>query len=253
MFENVENLKIKSVLNSQAARTRGRINCRKYHSFIIRVSGSREYSFDNKLLIQNVGEVIFLPKDSAYDYKNATNDTVLGIVINMDGDFGDVEPRIYSLKDFYETDYFMYHFADLWKLGSNAEKYKCMSLLYDLFAYISNIENSRYPDKKKFKTIDPAIKYLKKNIYDLSLKTENLHEFCGVSDTYFRKIFIKKFGTSPKNYIIEKRLLHAKSIIDSGDFTTVKDLAQAVGYKDPLYFGKIFKKHFGISPIEMNK
>ena len=76
---------------------------------------------------------------------------------------------------------------------------------------------------------------------------------CGVSDTYFRKIFIAKFGTSPKNYIIEERVLHAKSIIDSGDFTTVKELALAVGYKDALYFGKIFKKHFGMSPIEMNK
>jgi len=253
MFENVENLKIKSVLNSQAARTRGRINCRKYHSFIIRVSGSREYNFDDRTLIQNTGEVIFLPKGCAYDYKNATDDTILGIVINMEGDFGEVEPKIYSLKDFYETDYFMYHFVDLWKLGNNAEKYKCMSLLYDLLAHISNLENLAYHDKKHFFVIEPAIKHLKKNIYNCSLKTDELHKLCGISSTYFRKIFISKFGTSPKNYITEKRVLQAKSIIDSGDFSTVKELAFAVGYKDPLYFSKVFKKHYGISPVNMNK
>ncbi len=253
MFENVENLKIESVLNNVSLKAYGRVNKRKTHSFIIRVSGSRYYNFGGKELVQNVGEVIFLPKGCAYDYKNVSDDALLGIVINMEGDFGEVEPKIYSLKDFYETDYFMYHFADLWKLGNSAEKYKCMSLLYDLLAHISNLENLAYQDKKHFFVIEPAIKHLKKNIYSCSLKTDELHKLCGISSTYFRKIFISKFGTSPKNYITEKRVLQAKSIIDSGDFSTVKELALAVGYKDPLYFSKVFKKHYGISPVNMNK
>ena len=52
---------------------------------------------------------------------------------------------------------------------------------------------------------------------------------------------------------MEKRVAHAKSIIDSGDFVSVKELALTVGYKDPLYFGKVFKMHYGISPTDMNK
>ncbi|MBQ3181183.1 MAG: helix-turn-helix transcriptional regulator [Clostridia bacterium] len=253
MFENVENLKIKSVLNNVPERTHGRINKRKSHSFIIRVKGSREYCFEDRTILQNEGEMIFLPKGCVYDYKNATDEEVFGIVINMEGDFGDVEPKVYSLKDFYEANYLMHHLADLWKLGDQTEKYKCMSLLYDLLSYVSNLENLLYKDKKRFFVIEPAVNYLKKHLYDCSLKIDELHKLCGISSTYFRKIFIAKFGTSPKNYITEKRVLQAKSIIDSGDFCTVKELALSVGYKDPLYFSKVFKKHYGISPTSMNK
>lgn len=252
MFENVENLKIRTIMHS-TARTHGHSARRKVNAFSIRLDGKRNYYIDNKVYTVYKGEMIFLPKDIAYSFSDESEEPTKGLVINFDNDFEETVPSVYSLDDFYEADYLKNHLVDLWRLGDSSEKYKCISLVYSLISYVASIENGRYPDKKKFSTITPAIKYLKKNIYDSSLKTDRLHEFCGVSDTYFRKIFIKKFGTSPKNYIIEKRLLHAKSIIDSGDFTTVKELALAVGYKDPLYFGKIFKKHFGISPIEMNK
>lgn len=252
MFEDVENIKIRTIMHT-TARTHGHSARRKVNSFSIRLYGTRIYHIDNKVYTVNKGEMIFLPKDIAYSFNDEAEEPSKGLVISFDNDFYDAVPSVYSLDDFYEADYLENHLVDLWRLGDSSEKYKCMSLVYSLISYVAYIENGRYPDKKKFKIIDPAVKYLKKHIYDSSLKTDELHELCGVSDTYFRKIFITKFGTSPKNYIIERRVLHAKTIIDSGDFTTVKDLAQAVGYKDPLYFGKIFKKHFGMSPIEMNK
>lgn len=235
------------------ARTHGHSQRRKVNAFSIRLDGTRNYFVDNKVYTVNSGELIFLPKDIAYAFSDESEEPSRGLLINFDNDFDETVPVVYSLEDFYEAEYIKNHLVDLWKLGDSSEKYKCMSLVYSLISYISNIENVHYNKKKKYYVIDPAIKYLKKHIYDPSLKTDKLHKLCGVSDTYFRKIFISKFGTSPKNYIIEKRVLLAKSIIDSGYFTTVKELALAVGYKDPLYFGKVFKKHFGISPIEMNK
>ena len=62
-----------------------------------------------------------------------------------------------------------------------------------------------------------------------------------------------RFKTSPKEYITSRRVSHAKSIIDSGEFSTVKELALSVGYKDALYFGKVFKKAYGVSPSNLNK
>jgi len=108
-------------------------------------------------------------------------------------------------------------------------------------------------EKKRFKIIDPALAYLKTHIYDTDLKADELASLCGISNTYFRKIFALRFKTSPKNYITEKRLSRAKAIIEIGEFHTVRDLALSVGYDDPLYFGKVFKKHFGLPPATMNK
>ena len=252
MFENIENLKIVSALHKKSKHT-SKIESRFTHSFNIRVSGSMQYIFDDRSILVNEGEMIFLPKGSRYEYKKTSEEDSYVTIVNMEGDFGEVSPCCYSIKDFYDTAYIMYHFADMWKFGNQSQKYQCLSLVYSLLAYISNLDTLEYQDKKKFDAIEPAISYLQRHIYDCDLKIDELHHFCGVSDTYFRKIFIARFGMSPKNYVVSKRLSYAKSIIDSGEFNTVKELALMVGYKDPLYFGKVFKKHYGASPVNMNQ
>ena len=211
------------------------------------------YFFEDKSVVLNAGEMIFIPKGSSYEYKRESEEETTCTIINIDGYFGDVVPVIFSVKDFYDAEVIMHHFADFWKFGNHVQKYKCISLLYNLFSYISNLELLKYGEKKKFDILEPAVDFLKKNIYNVNLTIDELHKLCGVSNTYFRKIFISKFGTNPKNYVMEKRISHAKSIIDSGEFTTARELAESVGYKDSLYFSKVFKAHYGVSPVQMNR
>ena len=252
MFGNIENLKVLSVLH-KTSKPYGKVESRKAHSFSIRVRGAVQYLFEDKSILVNEGEMIFLPKGSRYEYKKVSQEDTVGTIINMDGDFGEICPSCYSIKDFYDADHIMYHFADLWKFGNQSQKYQCLSLMYSLLSYVSNLEAQQYQDKKKINVIEPAVTYLHQNIYECDLKINELHRLCGISDTYFRKIFISRFGTSPKDYVISKRVSYAKSIIDSGEFNTVKELALMVGYKDPLYFGKVFKQHYGVSPVNMNR
>ena len=248
----MENLKILSALH-RTSKPFGKTESRRVDSFSIRVRGSVQYIFEDREFIVNEGEMIFLPKGSCYEYKKLSEEDAVGTMINMEGDFGDIGPTLFSIKDFYDVNLIMHHFADMWKFGNQSQKYQCYSLLYGLLAYISNIDSLEYQDRKKFDIIEPAVAYLQQNIYDCNLKMDELHKLCGVSDTYFRKIFIARFGTSPKHYVVSKRCSHAKSIIDSGEFNTVKELALMVGYKDPLYFGKVFKQHYGASPSNMNR
>ncbi len=252
MFGNIENLKVESVVN-QVSKASGITKKRKMSSFSIRVSGSMKYIFEDKTITVNAGEMIFLPRDTTYEYRVEGIEESERTMINLSGDFNGIKPVCFSLGDFFEADFLMNQFAENWKFGTPSEKYKCISVVYNLLSYITNLENISYQEKKKLHIIIPAVDYLKKNMYDPELEISRLHTLCGVSDTYFRKIFISKFGKSPKSYVMEKRVTHAKSIIDSGDFVSVKELALAVGYKDPLYFGKVFKMHYGISPTDMNK
>ena len=232
----------------------GNIICRKKHSFNIRLSGSMEYDFNGKKIKVNEGEMIYLPKDASYTYEVTSKENSKCTIITMDADFKEnSEPMVYPLKDLHCAEYIMHHFSDSWNFGSTADKYKCISYLYELLAYMENYNNLKYMEKRKFQIIDPALDYLKTHIYDISLKSDELADLCGISNTYFRKIFASRFKTSPKNYIIEKRLARAKAIIDSGEFHSVSELALSVGYDDPLYFGKVFKKHFGLPPATMNK
>ena len=143
--------------------------------------------------------------------------------------------------------------VNLWKFGSRAEHYRCYGIFYNLLAYIENEKKQPYINKKKTHIIAPAISYLKTHIYDCDLKVGELHKLCGVSGAYFRKIFYANFSQSPQKYVLSKRLSHAKAVIVNGDYETVTELALAVGYNDPLYFSRAFKKKYGVSPTQCEK
>ena len=81
---------------------------------------------------------------------------------------------------------------------------------------------------------------------------DTLHTLCGISDTYFRKIFIARFGTSPQKYIVNKRISQAKSMLEAGDFDTISEISASVGYNDPLHFSRAFKKKYGVAPSKLN-
>ena len=58
---------------------------------------------------------------------------------------------------------------------------------------------------------------------------------------------------SPKEYVVTQRISHARFIIESGDFDSIAEVAELVGYNDPLYFSKAFKKIYGFSPTSTSK
>ena len=249
MFDNIENLKIISSF-SKKNKPSNKIDNRPTHSFFIRLSGEVIYNFNGNHIHSKKGEITFIPKGSSYTSKTLIDDTSF-TSINFDGEFNcPLHPAVFPLDNFYDAEYIGSNFANIWNLGSSSEKHKCYSLFYNLLSYLSSLENADYSEKKKFKLIESAESYLKNHIYDCSLKTDTLHQLCGISNTYFRNIFISKYGIKPQEYIIQKRLSHARVILESGDFDSVSEVALSVGYNDPLYFGKAFKKMYGASPSD---
>lgn len=252
MLGELKKIEITSAISKKSEKS-GVVNNRKSNTFNIRITGAIEYIFPDKTLVVNKGEMIFLPAGSSYTWRVISEEESTCLIILFGDDFTEKVPSVYSLEHFLHNDCFFNNFADLWNFGSTGEKYQCYSYLYELLSFICNQESFEYPDKKKFEIIEPAIKYLRNHIYDTSLKIDKLHNLCGVSHTYFRKIFIREMGMSPKDYVVEKRLSHAKVIIENGEMDTVKQLAYSVGYADPLYFSKAFKNQYGISPVQMNR
>ncbi|PCJ30114.1 MAG: hypothetical protein COA99_18615 [Moraxellaceae bacterium] len=65
----------------------------------------------------------------------------------------------------------------------------------------------------------------------------------------FRKI--EKFtGLTPNKYIRNIKLYKAKELLEAYTFSTVNEVASAIGLKDPHYFSSLYKKEFGKKPKE---
>lgn len=251
MFTGIENIEIISTFRMRGV-SYSETKCRNDSAFFIRIQGSRIYSFSDRKIIADVGDLMFVPKGASFTSETLDGDSVY-LSINFNADFSQpTQPACYSLDNFYESEFITNNFADLWNLGSQADKYQCMALFYNLLSYICSIEIDSELENRKHKIIEPAVEYLKEHIYDSKLTTEKLHRLCGISNTYFRQIFVERFGTTPKNYILSKRLSHAKAIITGGDFNTISEVALSIGFNDPLYFSKVFKKTYGVSPSDIN-
>ena len=125
-----------------------------------------------------------------------------------------------------------------------------MSLLYNILSALLSLEEAEYLSGQEQARISPALDYLNLHLFDCGLKVQTLCDISGVSGTYFRKIFLKRFGVSPISYIAARRIQYAKSLFDSGEFSSVAQVAFSAGYNDPLYFGKVFKRKTGFSPAD---
>ena len=54
-----------------------------------------------------------------------------------------------------------------------------------------------------------------------------------------------------KDYMIEIKMEKAKDLLENGE--NVKTVAEYLGYIDPFYFSKVFKKKVGTAPSEYSK
>jgi len=89
-----------------------------------------------------------------------------------------------------------------------------------------------------------------KNIDSYSLCVPWLAGELAVSERQiFRKI--EKFtGLTPNKYIRNLKLCFAKELLENYTYSTVNEVASAVGLKDPHYFSSLYKKEFGKKPKE---
>ncbi len=70
-----------------------------------------------------------------------------------------------------------------------------------------------------------------------------------ISNSWFIREFKKYTGYSPKQYITNLRLQHAKELLNNR-YLSISDIATLVGYENQLYFSRIFHKYIGMSPRE---
>jgi len=69
----------------------------------------------------------------------------------------------------------------------------------------------------------------------------------GLTPNYFRRLFKKATGKSPKEYLTDMRLKHAVDLMRTGMYPIAK-VCNMVGYSDIHYFSRLFKKKKGKSP-----
>jgi two-component system response regulator YesN len=96
--------------------------------------------------------------------------------------------------------------------------------------------------------VSKAIEYIKSN-YNKDITLDEVASFVCSSSYYFSKIFKEFTGKNYVDYITELRIQKAKEMLLRGNLS-IKEICFEVGYNDPNYFSRVFKKIEGVSPTE---
>lgn len=102
-------------------------------------------------------------------------------------------------------------------------------------------------DENKYsKSITMALKYIDSN-YKEPICLADISKNVFLSHEYFSRLFKEEVGENFSTYLTNYRLNKAEYLLKNSDMK-VGEIALEVGYQNPSYFSKTYKKYKGISP-----
>jgi len=93
----------------------------------------------------------------------------------------------------------------------------------------------------------PVLDHLQEHM-DGTLSLRDAASLCGRSPSSVSHLFRKTMGVSFKQYQVAQKLGHAEQLLRADPAMTVREAAFRVGYADPLYFSRLFRRHRGCPP-----
>lgn len=127
---------------------------------------------------------------------------------------------------------------------------KCSLLIYEYILAVRDVLLLN-EDTAIGSVIKNAIIYIDRN-FSKDISLQELSDMCGISRQHFCRIFKKKLGMRPLEYLSQKRISEAKVLLCNTD-KSISEIGRETGYNDATYFGIVFKKYEGVSPGEYRK
>lgn len=122
-----------------------------------------------------------------------------------------------------------------------------------LFVMISRLhkKTSRGKSVYRMEEMDKAVSYFHAN-YNQSISIEEYAREHGMSVSWLIRNFKDYTNSTPAQYILSLRISNAQSLLETTSYN-ITEVADIVGYDNPLYFSRLFKKQCGVSPTEFRK
>lgn len=226
---------------------------RNHYLFVLVNKGTAILHHDKQLKFGEHDLLVMLPNERIYyEALEPWSISWLGLygkTVNEYMDLLGITPQnpILHISLYNELGSVMEKIYDASKTKSYSSQLHNIGLVYEFFSIL--MDNSTLD--KKPDIISSALKIIDYN-YCSGISVEQIAKNLSVDPAYFSRKFAKHVGVSPKKYILNKRIERAKELLcvtDAGVF----EISNSVGYEDPFYFCRIFKKMTNFSPSEYRK
>lgn len=102
------------------------------------------------------------------------------------------------------------------------------------------------PSNQKGLDVEKTIQLMQERI-STNLSVSELATAVNLSESHFSRQFHSKTGYSPLDYFIRLKMQRACDRLYATDLP-IQEIGRSLGYSDPYYFSRLFKKTIGVSP-----
>ena len=131
-------------------------------------------------------------------------------------------------------------------MAIKSSTYRLMTHLLRNYREEGLSEDALKKRKMKMNRIDEILNYISDH-YDDQLTTSGLAEKFFLNEHYFCHFFKDATGQSPISFINRFRIEKAATLLNNTDIP-ITQIATNVGFEDPNYFTRTFKKYLGVTP-----
>ena len=208
---------------------------RNYNSLSYRLDGEVEFVFDGEKAVSGKDMLTFVPADCAYDTR------VLGQGRMLVAHFETASPVLDKPCILKPEEPPLYRNLFFTLLGTR-DPYMAVANLYVIFSKLRGEIKARHEPR-----LSTAIAYMEEHLADSALGIGRLADYAGVSEVYFRKLFLQYYGIQPVKYLRKRRIELAKALLSTG-YYSVLEVAERSGFTGNSYFTAEFKKETGLTP-----
>ena len=239
-------------------RPRGRLD----YQLLYVASGKAHFYFQGKEEIVSAGNmVLYRPKEEQrYYYYGAEHPEVYWVhftgnnVKNILRQYG-IADDIHVIHTNTSLEYKRLFSLMIQELKLCKDDYEELLVYYlkELLIMIHRVLINNPPGKSSFliTEMDDAVQYFHTN-YNQTISIENYAAKHNMSVSWFIRNFKEYTNATPAQYILSLRISNARTLLENTSYN-VSEISNIVGYENPLYFSRIFKKQCGMSPSEFRK
>ena len=220
------------------------------------LTGSGILRFPNREHVLHRGDIFIIPPETNVEYCQDVSDPWSYIYINFNGT---AATRFYNEAGFsVDTPSFAYKNAQLQEdfvsLVNCQTNQKHTLFIYSLlFKIMAEIVDERHINKQKLvqtkSYLAAAIDYIEKNYQNPDITLGQISKMLHLNPSYFSRVFHSITSSTSLKYLTLFRLRNASHLLVHSDLP-INEIANTVGYTDPLYFTSVFKHYRLMSPSE---
>ncbi|MBD2846543.1 helix-turn-helix transcriptional regulator [Paenibacillus sp. IB182496] len=227
----------------------------RWHIVVLMIEGQAHYVINNEEVILSPGQILFIPLHSERSGKNVAGQPhhKYTVLFNLSAPFKD-EPDYLSRKTYFvlRVNNFEYYKHRIEKMFAELREeqplryFICKGILQELLGLLGKEMRESTIAPMKLSYVKAMKDYLIDH-YREAIEIDDLARLIHRSPNYTISIFKEVMGQSPIQYIHYLRIMEACNLLTDTDMT-VSSISEHLGYYDPSYFSKTFKKFMSTSP-----